>query len=82
MKEFNRICYKCHAYVSKATRHCNTCKVCVAGYDHHCVFIGKCIGKNNLTQFNQFLCFIFSTLIYGLVSALLSIKQTGGIATL
>lgn len=81
-KEFSRFCYKCNVYVTKTTRHCNTCNVCVADYDHHCVFIGKCVGANNLDEFHRFLCMIFSTLIYGLVSALLTIKEGGAIAVL
>lgn len=27
--------------------HCPECNVCVAGYNHHCVWMGTCIGKKN-----------------------------------
>ena len=34
--------------------HCPDCNVCVAGYDHHCVWMGQCIGKRNYKQFIRF----------------------------
>ena len=33
--------------------HCGDCNVCVKGFDHHCPWTGKCIGKYN----NSFLLF-------------------------
>jgi hypothetical protein len=30
--------------------------VCIAGLDHHCPWIGKCIGKGNMHQFAWFNC--------------------------
>lgn len=53
-------------------RHCSICNVCIKEYDHHCVFIGKCIGKKNIGQFRDFLCMTFSTLIYGVIVSLLT----------
>ena len=35
----------------KKDRHCNTCGVCIEGYDHHCVFFGKCFGRGNVIFF-------------------------------
>lgn len=44
--------------------HCTECNICVMNYDHHCnlfwfhfyigMWIGKCIGRNNILQFNRF----------------------------
>ena len=31
--------------------HCYYCDVCVIDQDHHCSFLGKCIGKNNCILF-------------------------------
>ena len=48
------------------TGHCFDCNVCVEGYDHHCPWTGKCIGKNNLQYFYTFLIsilFVFSYFI-------------------
>ena len=38
---------------SKAS-HSPDCNICIEGYDHHCPWTGKCIGKNNLTLFYIF----------------------------
>jgi hypothetical protein len=29
-------------------RHCYDCDVCIMGHDHHCPWMGKCIGKKNM----------------------------------
>ena len=57
------------------TKHCSICKCCVLDLDHHCVFIGKCVGAGNMGRFKMFLFMIFGTLIYGLVSSLLMIDE-------
>ena len=42
--------------------HCEFCGVCIEGHDHHCVWIGKCVGKNNNRLFN--LIFVSVCLVY------------------
>ena len=41
----NSIVYKNNEFI---TYHCPYCNICVEKYDHHCDFVGKCIGKNNI----------------------------------
>ena len=60
-KEFNannyKICRKCNLLIYKCLKiiHCDICNVCCEHYDHHCPWIGKCIGKNNYLSFKAFL---------------------------
>lgn len=35
-------------------RHCFECNVCVIGQDHHCVWMGQCIGRKNMKWFIYF----------------------------
>jgi len=37
------------------TKHCSFCQKCVASYDHHCFWIGNCIGERNRLLFMIFL---------------------------
>lgn len=33
------------------SKHCDICNKCVDCFDHHCYYINKCVGKNNLKLF-------------------------------
>jgi hypothetical protein len=50
--------------------HCTYCDVCVEGFDHHCPWIGKCIGKWNKPFFTGFigmtLILFFYTIFIGI----------------
>lgn len=51
-------CDICNVYqvTSKRILHCQECNVCILGLDHHCPWMGKCIGKRNMTVFSIFNC--------------------------
>jgi hypothetical protein len=38
------------------------CNVCIAGYDHHCPWVGKCVGRDNISAFYYFLIATFGNL--------------------
>lgn len=50
----SRVCDLCGAHQEPFTEHCDDCDVCVAEYDHHCPWMGKCIGKQNMRAFKLF----------------------------
>lgn len=54
-----RWCDFCNVYQPPDGAHCPDCNVCIAGYDHHCIWMGVCIGKGNMKTFVRFnLCWI------------------------
>ena len=52
-KKLNELdCSKCkicklHYKLIDKIGHCEKCDICYFGYDHHCIWIGHCIAKNN-----------------------------------
>jgi hypothetical protein len=42
-----RFCDTCNYYQPPHAAHCPDCNVCVAGFDHHCVWMSICIGVGN-----------------------------------
>ena len=61
-----RYCDTCKIFVNmdKKTFHCVDCDICVEGFDHHCPWTGKCIGKNNYKSFSVFVCSVFTFIVY------------------
>jgi hypothetical protein len=47
-------CDACQTLQPPRGAHCPDCNVCVDGFDHHCVWMGTCIGTNNLKPFVNF----------------------------
>ena len=37
------------------TKHCKSCDQCVATYDHHCIWVGNCVGERNKVHFYFYL---------------------------
>ena len=54
-----RYCDACQYYQPSHAAHCPDCNVCVAGFDHHCVWMSICIGVGNykVTLFKRWLLF-------------------------
>ncbi|CAE7791931.1 ERF2 [Symbiodinium sp. CCMP2456] len=45
------LCHTCHVRQEFRTEHCNSCNRCVAGFDHHCIWLNNCIGDANYGSF-------------------------------
>ncbi|MES1907131.1 MAG: hypothetical protein MHM6MM_000311 [Cercozoa sp. M6MM] len=68
-----RICVVCRATRPPRSKHCRECGRCVARFDHHCPFMGNCIGLRNHGLFVFFLlaevslvlrCFLSSLIVF------------------
>ena len=44
-------CKECEIFRPVSTQHCQRCNNCILELDHHCPFLGACIGKNNYRYF-------------------------------
>lgn len=42
-----KFCATCHILRSPGVSHCKKCNACIEKFDHHCPWVGNCIGKNN-----------------------------------
>ena len=59
----NQLCPYCKIVKLNSFKHCHQCHHCVDDFDHHCNWIGNCIGSKNQLSFIFFLI----TLIFNLI---------------
>ena len=57
-------CKQCNLERKQDMIHCSECDLCIEEYDHHCIWMGKCIGKGNRLFFNLFLLFLAAFFIF------------------
>jgi hypothetical protein len=54
-----RYCEVCDMDQARSADHCYDCGVCIERLDHHCPWMGKCIGRRNMSVFIAFnICWI------------------------
>jgi len=52
-----RFCEICCIVQPYRTKHCHLCERCIHKFDHHCIWIGSCVGELNHRIFYVFLIF-------------------------
>lgn len=71
LRPTNHKCQACGIIRPLGARHCDFCQICVAGWDHHCPWMSKCIGDSNTCAFYCFLRVAFGSLFYMVIVILM-----------
>lgn len=50
-----KYCTSCFIDIPIRGKHCKICNSCISTFDHHCNWVGNCIGENNKKIFILFL---------------------------
>jgi hypothetical protein len=63
-KKYPSKCEFCNKIKYERTSHCRVCKICVLRRDHHCVWIGNCVGMNNNQYFFNFCSWVVVSYLF------------------
>ena len=68
-----KVCLTCNIVKPFRSHHCSDCDNCIIRFDHHCPWIGGCVGKRNYIYFFVFICLLNLRLIFIAVFCLIHI---------
>ena len=63
-----KLCHICKTIQPLRSKHCRHCQRCIARFDHHCIYLGTCIGEfNRVPFFNLISNMLYSSLLFILI---------------
>jgi hypothetical protein len=71
------LCHSCHVLRPVRSKHCKVCRKCVHVFDHHCPFIGNCVGVGNYRWFVLYVVNVLLATLLFITTSVIYLKDAG-----